>query len=296
MIYTYKEFLTESYTTQKDLEKLTEEILTLIIEKTLNNSLLNDKIEYLESITLNEINYKNYKDTDIINFIGYKNRNIKIVILKNEDIEGYQFEKNDNAVYLPDNNLILIKIEDYQFNDLNETFEKHKDDDKLLTWLLYTLSSKFFKPLLHELQHVFDDCRSDGKAIYQSDDYVKDTKIAKALYSIDFDQLKKDEWEFISKHSKEYLNLKHEVDARFTTAIKDVYFYDLDWDKTMETNKEYYIIKPFDTVLKDFKYKYQNFKVLDDYHKKRVLKKLGQFYELEKDFVKKLNNEPTKKY
>jgi hypothetical protein len=81
----------ESYSSQKDLEKLTSLILYKIAFETIKKN--KNKIIQFKCINLGDIKFDNLNDF-IMNF-----KDLQIIIISNDDIEGFQFGKNTRASY-----------------------------------------------------------------------------------------------------------------------------------------------------------------------------------------------------
>jgi hypothetical protein len=185
--------------------------------------------------------------------------------------------------------------EEYSYSD-----ERYEQSYNKLTKDIERSIMKYFSSLLHELQHAYDNWRSNGNYDNSRKGFDDNDKKVRELQNRI--SLEEDEKDFIDKHYNDYLNLRYEVDARFTQAINKVDFYDVDWDLTDEYSERdfLYSMNPFETVFKDFKRVYHEYKSLTSDERKRVNRKLGQFYQLEKDFIldtniKEVLNNPNNK-
>lgn len=298
--------LYESYSSQKELEELAKILINHITEKTLDGLDSNiDSILQYKTTMLGSVNPNIF--TTIKPFIE-KRRNILIAILHlenfNEYCSGeacYLYYKNDEYSNDPKNisHHIFVKEDPYTITKFNEYIKKwdYNNTEDILRDISNNMNKSYHSHLLHELQHAYDDWRSNNKAIRdKSYDYKSNTELYnKYTKNLNLNQnMKEEELDFIAKHHKEYLNLPHEVDARFTQAIKKTDFYELDFDKSFENEYEIYNMLPFEDVKKQFKRKLYPFNMLNDDEKKRVLRKFGQFYELEKEFIKNKNLEKNK--
>ena len=276
--------LFENYSTQKDLELLTNTILKIIAQNTfidINDN--TDSINDFSSLYLKDINPESFKYLEEFLY-NFKDLEIHIV----NRTEFYKYSKDATASYLTikDNNntiiqrLILLKENESVLELINNIIHLLTKDNKdvILQRIIGILQSKYKSHLIHELKHAYDDYISGNK---------KFTEPKK--YNQKIENLKDDEADFLAKHYIETLNLPYETDARFSSAIASTKFYTCDLDKSFELNKDVYAIKPFNDALLDFKRNMFNYKLLIDSEKKRVLKKFSQFYELEKEFVNKLN-------
>ena len=283
--------LFESYKSQRELEKLAKDILYKIATeayRVFDGGRI--KIEWFPYIKLGSV----YNDFDELKNFIIAEKNIDICILTNNDLDGTTFSNDSAGKYIDDGNkkMILLRRKDYTLEKINDELKtKHMYKGNPIRAIRDYIYRDYKSTLIHELEHAFDDWRSGGNAFKQQDDkYIKNNKEYNQLKTINFEELKEEEREFIGKHYKEYLNLKHEVAAHFTQAVSNINFYELDFDLSIEQNKNVHSIKPFKEVKRNFQMKFSNFRFLNKKERWRTLRKLGQFYEMEKDFVKELNS------
>src|SRR5207302_1006020 len=136
--------------------------------------------------------------------------------------------------------------------------------------------------LVHELQHAYDDWRSNGKAIVTDpvnkhstkahryskknpeeltasqqqfiDTYNKKKQDINSEYHRlsrkQFEDLTEEESTFIGKQYNKYLNQKHEIDARFAQAFIKLPLCDWDFDASLDANKNIYFLMPFKDALR----------------------------------------------
>lgn len=285
--------LFESFKSQKDLEKLTD-----IILETYSDEIINDiehkffKMTYDNIPILSLSIFNSDIFSEIKKFID-NNSDLQIIITNKKNF--YDYKGGENAQYITDskgNQLIQIlgdskfsngksiidkinsfidnwdgnwdeKEYDYTDDKYSSSFSKMKKDIKKAV-------SVYASTLLHELQHAYDNWRSKGKYI---------------------EEIKKMEIKLKEGFYEKYLNLKHEIDARFTQTISDINFKDVDWDLSSEfSNTDFlYTILPFKEILKDFKRLFKGYDILNRKDKVRVDKKLAQFYQFEKGLINKHN-------
>jgi hypothetical protein len=150
--------------------------------------------------------------------------------------------------------------------------------------LYFTLYLQFASTLLHELQHAYDWYRSKGKAIKHSDKNAKREGRKKELVAKGYSEHNEEEREFMNDFHKEYQNQPHEIDARFTQAIKETNFYKMDDD----FNK---VIIPLRDVFKSFTVWFDGWKNLSYKDRKRLSRRLSQFWHIKKDSIENGVNE-----
>jgi hypothetical protein len=300
--------LFESFKSQKELETFTTAMLESYsdeIVKTIESKFFKmtyDKMPIIELSMFNPNIYSELKD-----FIK-ENPELQFHIVGKKDFINYK--SGEYAHYVTDNkgNQLIQVLGDSIFTDgdsivdtINKSINQWNGDwdkedygysDERYESSYYKMISdigrsikKYESSLLHELQHAYDNWRSKGKYNTDSVEFIDNEKKTRELKNRLY--LEESEQEFINKHYQDYLNLRYEVDARFTQAIKKLDFYDVDWDLTQDysDNDFLYSMIPFSKVFKDFKRVYKEYKSLNPKEKKRVDKKLGQFYQLEKDFI-----------
>jgi hypothetical protein len=220
------------------------------------------RINESEFYLYNDIIKNNISKFTIINeFIKHlsKNQNdIKFLIDSriNNKVNGY-YNSNKNLITIYNTTKIKSLIGDYlKTNEINKpipTPQQYK------IFKLY--AEDILKPTItHELQHAYDDFKSDGK-------YITDKKSKNYYKNLMFSVNEPNE-----KLYKEYLNLPHEYWARFSQFIS-VYRYYI---------KSRFVKQNFYTLLNSFKtspiiqYNY----IEEDSDKKRLIKALYKYWHL----------------
>lgn len=265
--------LFENYQSQKELELLTFNILKKINDLTFSK-ILNEAISNYQKIKLYDI--------ELSEFVLLKKFLIDFKDLIIHPVHSLEFKKfvpqGASALYFGTkskengeiNRSILLNISDYillNTNDLIQEYGVEKAQKKSEEKLILILSSD----LLHELQHAYDDWRSKGN-----------------FKKYDINNL----------DLKTYVNTPFEVDARFTEAIKKTKFYREDYEAKFKYDLSIkdivYEMIPFDEVYKDFLKNLEYTTLLTNEERKRVLRKFGQFYQKEKDYINIHNKEIIK--
>ncbi len=298
----------ETYSSQKDLEELSSVVLDYYTDKIVD--MIESKFfvfnyNKLPVIELSQLNPDIYNT--ISDFVK-ENGELQFNIVGRKGF--YNYKNGEKAQYIvdKDNNQLIQILGDSIFSDGNSIVDNingHIDKwdgewdktdfgysspkydtsyHKMVDYIKRDIDI-YHSSLLHELQHAFDNWRSKGK--YQSSNNKFHDNETKASLIRSKESLDEDEQKFISKHYKDYLNLRYEVDARFTQAIKKIEFHDVEWDLTTEYSigDFLYVMIPFEKVFKSFKRLYHGYKDLYPKEKRRVDKKLGQFFEMERDFI-----------
>lgn len=236
----------ETYKSHIELEKLTLEIIELLWKKIYKNK---DNSE----LNLSEVSESRY--SELKSFITDFN---KLTVATSSD-EKFKNKKVD-AFYIND----TIKGINYKYIYIyisTERLNRFIEDSN------YSLFKNMYSSiLLHELQHAYDDYRSSGK--------FSNVKISK-------EKLK----DILQKYDV-YYNVPHEVSAYITAYIYETPLYQWDLEKSWETGKDEYTIKPFDEVYKRFidNISKSGFgKYMNAETKKKVIKKFVKFYNDEKE-------------
>lgn len=129
--------------------------------------------------------------------------------------------------------------------------------------------------LVHELQHAYDDYRSKSKAL-NTKQYKNHSE--KYQNNLADQQSDKRVEKFIS-----YVNLPHEIWARFSQAIHVVSFS----RHKFEDGKYLQEMLPIREVVKDFQQNFNYYNELNDKMKRKLINKVVQFWHFEQDKMNK---------
>ncbi len=290
----------ESIQSQKLLDTLVPDILKLIAKNTFANhikekngvksltSLGGARLSELDSSKYSAEAQKFFKDSKL--YISPR----KIHSSREDVTTGGQFDRHYHSIYL--------NLTQEFLDGLNEKLANPKVyGDHTLYFeendLYFSLWYEFNSILLHELQHAWDNWKSKGeytsnkkffKYIDKVEEYPKFKKekeeVINSLDSTDIDIEKKKEEIYIDTHKKssalhkQYLRQQHEINARFTQAIKKVRFWEYDKSVKFDINNTKKIKIPFKDVLKDFKLEFEGWKDMTPKVKLKLTKRLSQFW------------------
>ena len=144
------------------------------------------------------------------------------------------------------------------------------------------LKNEFYDTLLHELQHAYDAFRSMGKALKKDKEYLKSKD--KELDILSKKDMSEEDKKFLGDLHTKYLNLPHEINARFTQAINKIKFFEYDIvDKRKGELEEVYKLIPLREVIEKFKKKFIGWDLLSDKYKRKLIRKVSQFWHYEKE-------------
>ena len=265
-------FIEETYKSVNEIKQLASDIIRSIAENNIDRIKEKGHMNFLFGTYLNAIDHNKYDE--IASFI--KNANIAITIdqphrkgakgayVHTPDVPYDPKQEHEIEIYIDDLDNIFERINE----KLEERGEKYNDHDLYMD-LFYPLYSS----LIHELQHAYDDYRSKGKA-YQTKEFKKYRQ--KYLKNAVTDQVESD-----IEQALRYVNLPHEIWARFSQAMHRIHFTDMDF----EGNKVIFKMRPIRDVVKDFKNNFDHYRELKDSMKKKLVKKVAQFWHYEQDHL-----------
>lgn len=239
--------LFESFSSQKMIEKFALSILRYIA----NNAKLT-----MRGIEVFDWRRGSYDYTSPIEIDDKEFDNF----LSRKKFQGVRFLelKDSKGSYNNENYVIYLnrKKDLFKYVDVIDILTDEVKDD-----ILNVLYKTYYSTLIHELQHVYDDYLSDGKVFKTKKTEIYNDKIKKGI--LDFD----------------YYDLPHEINARFTQAINNMNFFNVNYD--VETDTDTVTKKTFQEAKKYFEeYAMKHYDILDDKIKKRLIKRLYQYWEL----------------
>lgn len=273
----FNHLLDETYKSVSEIKELASDVIRKIAEENLDLINKQKKLIYLYGMFLKSIDSSKYEE--LKDFIENTHIVISINNKRPKDPRG-QYTVFTHDKYNP-----RLEREINVYVDLekisNRIDEEFKEKDELRTQDLYMiLFYEMYSTLIHELQHAYDDYRSKGKAFKtkEFDKYRKKYMQDKIDDVVEYD---------IERFTK-YVNLPHEIWARFSQAMRETYFADLDDD---ETGSYYFVMIPLKDVVKSFKYKFDYYERLPEKMKKKLINKVVQFWHYEKEKINKKNEE-----
>lgn len=144
-----------------------------------------------------------------------------------------------------------------------------------------------YSTVLHELRHAYDDYRTDGmvfkdkqsQAFYSDQQSGKHEILKQAEYLAD-EKLKQE----VQKIQLQYLNLDHEVWARYSQALANISFVNMEFDEDFKLPES---MKPLGEVINNFRLEMKHFHVLSDKMKKRLYRAISNAWHDAKDYLEK---------
>jgi hypothetical protein len=262
--------LFERYNNYKNIEKLAELVINAITNRTMEYDKWNkgDKDYYENSpitlmsmilpIVISNIDIKAKGFTrEFRNFIKDKKQHFRVeanIMSKNSSTRGS---------YFPDkfkNSKKDIRIELYY--DMNDIEDYFKSIDSDIANMNYWNLSKFLNirknTLEHELQHAFDDYRSNGKFL-------------KKIINVP----NRDSDDYVEKH-KEYSNTPHEISAFFTNTATKVLDYGYKNKRDIFSSK--HDPSNWKQLLNAFKIEFPNWDTVDSKTQFKLIKRLSNLW------------------
>ncbi len=290
----------ESFTSQREIEKLATIIIDKVSEKTLidankdkefysKNGDQGIKRTHINSLASVYLQY-DFTSEDIEKFT-YLNRFISEYKLRvnlkfaKEDDDMYSDKGSfgSDTYYQSDNVLVYVPYENKV--SLNNDFDNGKidesDDIKYSIW-----SQDMFSTLIHELKHAYDTWASDGKIRKKSNKYLDDSRKSKDIKR--GTNISSDDENFLDNQHKKYMNLPIEIYARFVQTAREVLAYKMN----MDTRKREMLT--FDEYFNKFTNSFEGWNGLTINFKKRLTKKIRRFYSEQKTEMDNLNEKRIK--
>ena len=275
--------LDETYKSVDEIKKLSNDILIKTAEINFEKYNSDGSFRYIYGVNVDKMDSSKYDE--IKNYVA--DSNVQIYFQPKDD------KSSNKADY---SNIVTYKGEKYNprtERDINLYYDYNRFKEKIDEMLKEHVISRsdfysklyyeFYASLVHELQHSYDDYRSGGMAYNTPEnEKYREKYLQKSDNNVSRSQINDLE------SYREYLNLPHEIWARFSQAMIKVRFYTWDYDKS--NNKQIvYMMYPLNQVLKDFKYAFDNFGVLSPEMQKRLYRKVSQFWHIEQEKINKLN-------
>ena len=270
--------LDEDYATHNELKTLTDEVFMQICERLAEVAFYKKTSNVFEDMIKIHYVFRKVKKeyTNLRDFIN--NFELEVVItgagkahglFKPTSVEsgtiGINFERNVDRTEEMLNQIVIPRVEE------PITEELVTEMTRALYFAIY--DKDIASTLLHELQHAYDAWRSKNK-------FVNNTKMGKFRNKQTSNDSDEDD-----KYNS-YLKLQHEVNARFSQALEAITLYDYNFgkDPTKAFNKR--TMRPFDTVLNDFKQSFNGWNVMSPSVQKRLVNRISKMYHEASDKIK----------
>lgn len=252
----------ENFATNKELEHLTDDILTHWGRIWLSNKELDI---YFDVSAKESVDLSNYK----ILYDFLRETYISIEFSEKINARG-QFQDSPGSFKYYKITLRLNERSKKNIERVIDDFEGGNENDMKTS--IYFATNEFTSTLLHELQHAYDCWRSEGNfANHQrKDSYQAGQRRTEKIQSKP--KITRPEYEQLANQQRQYLRLPHEVNARFTQAIADIRIFELDDDfrKVLKKWEDYYY---------DFRTTFMGYAEMSNGIKKNLVRRLAKVYQ-----------------
>lgn len=274
----------ETQAGQKDLEKFTNDILKLVAEQIMKEKAHlvwltgNDKEQITKIPLANTLMMNGDGFSEIEDFV--MSTNIRIAptptaIRGKKSIKG-ELEYGPPNQFNEEYYKIWLKYSKEDLDEINEIFNK-EGREVTTTDIYFKLFYMFYSILLHELQHAYDAWRSKGKAFggQLKKSYTSSQEKADMLMKTKsgYDEMTPEEIEAINNSRIAYLNLVHEINARYAQAMHKIVLTGMDFE-TFDDIKE-----DWNKVYRSFKTNFDGWRHLSDKMKKKLTRRLAKAYQ-----------------
>lgn len=284
-----EEVIEEDYKSNAEIKELANQTLLELakanydyVERQSNLAEYQDGIKLFLAVTLNAVYHENpdkfpllreflLKSNVIVNVRPEKDTHTKGDYVANEDGD-YRFGKLRYInLYFDESFSKKMAFDSRKTTDAGDKVNYHD--------LYFPMFNTFNSTLMHELQHAYDDFRTNSKIFKtkQTADYRN--KYFFAGQEINFNPEKETE-----KHNA-YLIQPHEIWARFTQAIHDAKFYKVDF----KGDTIQYTMFPIEQAIHSFISHMKGFELLDKETQRRLIRKTAQFWHEDNEKVKEKN-------
>lgn len=278
--------LDETFNSVNEIKKLSDDILKNVAEINYREFIKYNKLGLIYGSNLSKI--KNNYD-EIKNFVSDSNLQIRFDPTPNNSVAAYgHLVVNKGEDFNPKQRRNIDLYYDYfKYKNLILSLVYNNPNKKQINvnYIYSVLFHLFNDALIHELQHAYDDYKSGGMS-YNTKTY--DTYKEKYYDKVDgvYHQKKIQDL----NQYKNYLNLPHEIWARFSQAMNKTKFFISDTDNNVTDNNPN-TIYPINDVIKSFGDNFLGYDSLSDEMKKTLIRKVAQFWHYEEENIKKQNNQ-----
>ncbi len=279
----FEALIDETHTAQRDLVKLTESILKNLAENLIMQKEEGEELtmKNFPILTLDSGSGESYNE--IQEFVDNVNFPVYFVDKTSTGAGGGVIQTYDDGGIID----LEVRVRPETFKLIKDELDSGVSDPEELYF--YPLRNTLASSLLHELQHAYDSWRSDGKALDsgRKDGYNKLRADYKDILSKKSKDFTPEEIKAIEKSHEAYLNLQHEINARFAQALDDIAL----TSRNYESDDLEVIKADWNKVLSDFKISFKGWDVLSNKMKKRLSTRLAKSFQEEYELRKKEDEE-----
>lgn len=277
-----EEVLEEDYNSIKEIKELANDVLVYLAKINLDSFLRqvnsNSYIDYLMPVRLLEVYQENPKKfSTLSDFLINTKIYVKVSrTVRDSGVLGHYTHikepEYDKEKY---REIVLFPGTDF-YNRLTSDYSKEKAHDYRDAY--FTMWYAFHSTLEHEIQHAYDDYRSNSKLFQarKSQEYVKKHTMANGRSAVYANP------ELNKRKHQEYLKLQHEIWARFTQAVNETRFTKGDFATSPDGIQYFhYTMKPLAEVVKDFTIHFDGWRIMPDSVKKKLAARVSAYWHKE---------------
>jgi len=287
-----EEVLAEDYNSVKEIKDLANETLIYLAKVNLDAFVRqvksNQYIDYVMPVRLLEVYQENPKKFQVLSdFLVNTKIYVKVSrATRDSGVLGhYTHIKEPEYDNDKIREIVLFPNSDF-YNKLTEDYSKEKEHDYRDAY--FTMWYAFHSTLEHEIQHAYDDYRSNSKLFQarKTKAYNKKHTMANGRQAVYANP------ELNKKKHQEYLKLQHEIWARFTQAVNETRFTKGDFATSPDgVDYFHYTMKPLAEVVKDFMIHFDGWRIMPDSVKKKLVARVSAYWHKEMDNLDKKNQQ-----
>lgn len=265
-------YINEDYQSTVEIKKLSNLIIRKVVDINYDNYQSKREFDYIYGVGFDQINEENFDK--LRDFIKYTILYVYFIPKKNSGKLGsykqYPNKEKKDYDYLMEREIKLF----YPYDVLKENMDRYINTDRFTKDDLHKKYDAIFGYVLdHELQHAYDDFRSQGMAFNtkEIDKFIK--KYGNENISYDVDKY------------RDYINLPHEIWGNFTQAISKTTPHKIE---EVNGNKQL-VINPLNNFIDEFTNNLEGYDVMNEKNKRKLIRKASQMWHLEQDKMKEIN-------
>jgi GNAT superfamily N-acetyltransferase len=266
----------ETYGSVHEIKDITQDILIAVSKRNVQRYKEKGEFDYFEGVHMRDVQFKK-RPTELITFAHQANIHFSFIAKEAYGITDKEGYYSGNMEHSRTSMATIVCYYDHaDFKPEMDELVKRKDEELDYQDIYFKIYYKFTTTLMHELQHAWDDFRSRGKA-YKTKQYQ--SFLSKYKDDPAYDKL---DQEKAAYKFKEYLNLPHEIWARFTQTFQHLHFTTFD---IVDGDRMVIYMKPLKEIVKRFTYEMPHFRLLQPDQQQRLLKAVVSYWHKEKDRV-----------
>lgn len=284
-----EEVLEEDYYSVKEIKELANETILHLAKINFDafiRQVKSDRVDYVMPVTLLEVYQENPRKFPTLgDFLVNTKIFVKVARMTSDGgtLGHYTYIKEPEYDKEKTREILLYPREGF-YQELTDKYSKEGELDYQDAY--FTMWYAFHSTLEHEIQHAYDDYRSNSKLFQarKSKEYDKNHTMANGRTAVYASP------ERNAKKYQEYLKLQHEIWARFTQAINETKFTKGDFATSPEGVMYYhYQMRPITDVMKDFIIDFDGWRIMPETVKKKFASRVSAYWHKELENLDKKN-------